>query len=551
MGGASWTNGAVAGGIAVWLAAVVLVAQEASVPAREQRVVPAGAPHFQTSDNCLACHNSLTSPSGEDVSIGNAWRGSIMANSARDPYWQASVRRETIDHPSHKEAIEDECATCHMPMARALAKSAGTGGQVFANLPIGRAESSTSRLAADGVSCTLCHQISRERLGTPDSFTGGFVVHPAPASEAVIFGPWKVDQGRARVMHSATGAMPSEGAHIQQSELCGTCHTLYTKALGPRGEVVGSLPEQVPFLEWRHSAYRSERSCQSCHMPDVSEPTPVASVLGEPRQGLSRHTFVGGNFFMLRMLNRYKVELGVEALPAELEANARATIVQLQSDTAALTASASRTGATTLLLDIGVRNLTGHKFPTGYPARRTWLHVTVRDRNGRTVFESGAVQKSGAIAGNDNDADATRYEPHYGEIRTPDQVQIYESVMVDSLGAVTTGLLKGARFVKDNRLLPRGFDKSTAGADIAVRGEAAADADFTDAGDRVRYQIDVTGTAGALDVDVVLRYQPIAFRWARNLEPYAAEEPRRFVKYFDAMSEQSSLVVAKTALQVQ
>ena len=40
---------------------------------------------------------------------------------------------------------------------------------------------------------------------------------------------------------------------------------------------------------------------------------------------------------------------------------------------------------------------------------------------------------------------------------------------------MTTGLLKGLRFVKDNRLLPRGFDKASADADIAVRGDAAAD----------------------------------------------------------------------------
>ena len=30
---------------------------------------------------------------GEDISIGFAWRASMMANSSRDPYWQAGVRR--------------------------------------------------------------------------------------------------------------------------------------------------------------------------------------------------------------------------------------------------------------------------------------------------------------------------------------------------------------------------------------------------------------------------------------------------------------------------
>ena len=67
--------------------------------------------------------------------------------------------------------------------------------------------------------------------------------------------------------------------------------------------------------------------------------------------------------------------------------------------------------------DVVVRNLTGHKLPTGYPSRRVWLHVTVRDAAGAVVFESGAVEPTGAIAGNDNDADRERVEPHYDEIR--------------------------------------------------------------------------------------------------------------------------------------
>src|SRR4051794_23472553 len=55
---------------------------------------------FSHSDNCIACHNNLAGPAGADVSIGTTWRSTMMANSARDPYWQASVRRETIDHPT-------------------------------------------------------------------------------------------------------------------------------------------------------------------------------------------------------------------------------------------------------------------------------------------------------------------------------------------------------------------------------------------------------------------------------------------------------------------
>jgi hypothetical protein len=481
------------------------------------------------------------------VSIGVAWRASMMANSARDPYWQASVRRETLDHRPHADAIEDECAICHMPMARAAAHAAGGRGQVFALAPAGRGESAQHQLAADGVSCTLCHQIGADRLGTRQSFVGGFVLTGPAADGLRMFGPYDVDNGRKRTMRSVTDATPAQADHIRQSELCATCHTLYTEAFGPNGEVVGSLPEQMPYLEWRHS--NATRSCQSCHMPDVQS-VPIASVLGEPRERLARHTFLGGNFFMLRMLNRFRSALRVTAPSAELDAAARATLRQLESDTADIAITRTAVVGGRLEADVAVRNLTGHKLPTGYPSRRVWVHLTVRDATGAVLFESGAVDGQGRIAGNDNDVDARRFEPHYDEIRSQDQVQIYEAIIAGRDGAVTTGLLTATQYVKDNRLLPPGFDKAKADPDIAVHGDALGDATFTDAGDRLRYTVAVTGT-GPFSVEAELRYQPIAFRWADNLRSYDAPEPRRFVSYYDAMSASSSTVLRRVATSVR
>src|SRR5436190_1471652 len=108
-----------------------------------------------------------------------------------------------------------------------------------------------------------------------------------------------------------------------------------------------------------------------------------------------------------------------------------------------------------------------------------WLHFSVKDRNGRVVFESGALNPNGSITGNDNDTDPLRFEPHYNEISNPDQVQIYEDIMVGANNMVTTGLLTAVRFIKDNRLLPKGFDKGGVDPQIAVQGGAANDADFT------------------------------------------------------------------------
>jgi len=192
---------------------------------------------------------------------------------------------------------------------------------------------------------------------------------------------------------------------------------------------------------------------------------------------------------------------------------------------------------------VRVTNLTGHKFPTGYPSRRTWLHVVVRDAGGEVIFESGAVDDTGAIAGNDNDRDPKRYEPHYQEITAADQVQIYEPILGDHDGAVTTGLITASQYLKDNRLLPRGFDKATAAAEIAVRGSAREDEDFGDSGDTIRYRVASRGTA-PYRVEVELLYQSIGFRWASNLDGVKGDEPVRFVRYYQATVPASSVVVA-------
>jgi hypothetical protein len=542
--GVSRSTALLSAGLLAWTASLMQETSAAQVVSPRVTAPGHAAVAFDTSDNCLACHNGLTTPAGEDVSIGVAWRASMMANSSRDPYWQAAVRRETIDHPSKRQAIEDECAICHMPMARTAARAAGRSGEVFRLLGAAGSSSDEHRLAADGVSCTLCHQIAADRLGTRESFVGGFVLAVPREGARQMFGPYEVENGLAAVMRSATGVRPAAGEHLRQSAMCATCHTLYTEAFNANGEVVGSLPEQVPYLEWQHSAFVNERSCQSCHMPDA-EATPIASVLGEPRERMARHSFLGGNFFMLRMLNTYRQELGVVAPVQELDAAAHATLRQLATQTATISVARAEVRGDRLEADVVVRNLTGHKLPTGYPSRRAWIHLTVRDDRGRVLFESGALLPSGAIEGNDNDADPGRVEPHYQQIQSADQVQIYESVMSDPDGRVTTGLLRATSFVKDNRVLPRGFDPRTAAPDIAVQGGAQQDADFTGDGDSVRYRVSLGGSTGPFEVTAELRYQPIGFRWADNLRGYDAAEPRRFVAYYDGMAAASSAVLAQ------
>ena len=503
-------------------------------------------PQFQTSDRCIACHNGLFTSSGEDVSIGFDWRASMMANSSRDPYWQASVRRESLDHPESKAIVEDTCSICHMPIVRYEAKLHGGRGQVFSHLPFeaGRKE---GRQAEDGVTCSVCHQISKERLGTNESFTGGFAVErPSADDNRPEYGPFQIEIGQTRIMRSSSeGFRPTQGDHIRQSEMCATCHTLITETLGPEGKGLGRFPEQVPYQEWLHSDYKNKQSCQACHMPAVNEDVAITSVFGAPREGVLRHLFVAANFFMLRMLNRYRDELRVAALPQELTAASDRTVRFLESQAARISIEQARKVGGRLEADVSVENLGGHKLPTAYPSRRAWIHLVVRDRSGRRVFESGAPNADGSIEGNDNDVDPARFEPHYTEIRTSDQVQIYESILGDPNGRVTTGLVSTARYLKDNRLLPHGFDKHTAEPDVAVHGGALEDPDFNDAGDHITYSVALADTDGPFEVEAELLYQPIGYRWAANLKAYGnAMEPRRFSAYYDSMGRSATATLA-------
>jgi hypothetical protein len=435
-----------------------------------------------------------------------------------------------------------------MPLTHFTASSEGRKAQVFSHLPLSPLLSKDGA-AADGVSCSVCHQVEKTRLGTPESFNGNVAFasldnkHNRPE-----YGPFVVDQGHQRVMQSSTGGMlPQNSDHIRDSALCGSCHTLYTKALGPQGQQIGTLPEQMPYLEWLHSDYPKRNTCQSCHMPEVQEPVAVTAVYGPLRQGMHRHEFIGGNFLMQQMLNDYRGDLHTAALPQELIAASGRTIDFLKSQSARVTLQDAEQKSGKLSLDVRVENLTGHKMPTAYPSRRAWLHVVVQDRDGRIIFESGALHADGSIAGNVNDADPHRYEPHYREITSPQQVEIFEPILSDSQRNVTTGLLSAVGYLKDNRLLPNGFDKQSATKDIAVVGDALDDPNFTGQGSVIRYVVDTASAPGPFHVRAELWYQPIGFRWAHNLEPYKAAEPQRFVQYYESEARRSAVVLASAA----
>jgi hypothetical protein len=249
---------------------------------------------------------------------------------------------------------------------------------------------------------------------------------------------------------------------------------------------------------------------------------------------------------MPRILNTHRQVLAVTALPQELATTVEQTTKNLQTRAGTITLENAEVANGRLRAEVVITNLAGHKLPSAYPSRRTWIRFRVEDANGDIVFESGRFNPDGSITGNDNDADPARFEPHYETIDHPEKVQIYEAIMGEPDGSVTTVLLSASTYLKDNRLLPDGFDKSTADHDIAVHGGAGEDSDFLGGGDRVGFVLDLGGGEGPYSIEAELWYQPVAYRWAHNLGDQQAAEIDRFISYYEEMAGESAVILART-----
>jgi len=280
-------------------------------------------------------------------------------------------------------------------------------------------------------------------------------------------------------------------------------------------------------------------------MPPAEGGVPLASIPNDlpPREPFHRHTFTGANVFMLRIFRDHAETLGVPASTDQIERTITETVNFLQDQTARLVVHTSLV-SDTVVLTVTVRNLAGHKFPSGYPSRRAWLHVVVSDTNGTPIFASGRPLPDGRIAGNAADQNPATFEPHYTVITDTSQVQIYESIMQDISGNVTYTLLRAAAYAKDNRLLPLGFDKASAPPDIGVYGAAQDDDDFTGGQDTVIYRLPGNG-ATFYYVQVRLLYQTLAVPFADDVLTTPTPQTQVWGTMY-ATADRQPVVIAET-----
>jgi len=271
------------------------------------------------------------------------------------------------------------------------------------------------------------------------------------------------------------------------------------------------------------------------------------------RSPFVKHFFVGANVFMLKILRDNGAEIGVTATTEQFDSTIARTLYQLRNFTADISASYNWLSADELEIKVAVKNLVGHKFPSGYPSRLTWINFELLDNSNQVVFSSGGWD---AATGEINGLDIP-YETHYDIITDEEQVQIYQALMEDVDGNVTYTLLRGANYIKDNRLLPQGFTSNGPYYDSTrVEGLALQDPNFnggpTAEGtgiDTITYKVSNLTGSDIYVVNVRMLYQSTTPRFIEDLFQYNTPEVNIFETYY-ATADKSPVFIDSLQLVV-
>ncbi len=506
---------------------------------------------FPTAKLCGGCHghdpngHALVTTSGEDVNIYDRWRSTMMANSAKDPFWRAKVTHEILVNPSHSLALQDKCTSCHAPAGHYQAKLQKH------QLTYTLADLYSDTLGLDGVNCQACHAQSPLNIGSTHSGQLNYDTNHI----RVAYGPYELVF--APPMHEFVGITPEYGEHILDGGLCAGCHTLITNTVDLEGHLTGNtFVEQATYHEWLNSRYDRDHdnvSCQTCHVPQLQDEIIISANYQflTPKFPFGLHELAGANVSMLKLLKENRQALGITAEPQHFDSTIVATLRMLQHNTLDMELNTGILNGDSVDFSVKLSNKAGHKFPSGYPSRRAWIEFEVENEAGEVVFHSGRMNADYSLP--DEDAN---FEPHYDWINAPGQVQIYELVPGDVNGNFTNVLERGDEGIKDNRLTPQGFRISDPVYDTTlIIGAALLDPDFNrdaagmegSGSDIVHYRIATHGYDGLLKVRARVWYQSLPPKWMMPMFEYSSPEIDSFKNMFNA-ADRSPVLVAERVL---
>jgi len=230
-----------------------------------------------------------------------------------------------------------------------------------------------SNISKEGVTCDFCHTVTSVDL---DSNTPKIINQVG----AIIRGPFSD-------VTSPAHNIERSDLHLK-SELCAGCHEL-------KGE--NGVPILSTYSEWKEGPYREQGiQCQNCHMPEMFNVPDVNPDVKVTRNFAKDHAVLGGH--------------------SQIKLSKAATIstkVKLENNKAVVEALVHNRES-------------GHKIPTGTPARKIILEVALSDKGGKILST---------------------------------QSRTYQKVMVDDSGNILTEggdiFLKSDRVLSDNRIAPK------------------------------------------------------------------------------------------------
>jgi len=362
--------------------------------------------------------------------------------------------------------------------------------------------------------------------------------------------------------------------------------------------------EQATFLEWQNSSFAEEegfRSCQDCHMPndfhagglkidqlssqiasiqDANYPEAEHSLPPEEievpfRDTYSRHELVGLNVFLLEMFDQFEPILGIAEADYMTSASTgnrlaiESMVDQAANETVELEVEIVSVEVGKLTADVSVTSLVGHRFPSGVGFRRTWIELLVLDARsaGEVIWASGRTNSVGLIVDGLGETPLptefftdNKGQPHYHGIPGPNgekptappitaqnQVQIYEEIVKDGDEQVTFSFIHRDKHVKDNRLLPRGWQASSkfdseilrqfmeSTDPVGVAGDPDYDSVPGFAGrDSVRYEITLPYGADPADLSIqaTMYYQAFQPFWLKRKFQISGDSPDTQRLYF-------------------
>jgi hypothetical protein len=500
--------------------------------------------YFLTSAHCKGCHGydsaglANVDENGNSVNLFDHWQSTMMANSARDPLWRAKVSHEIQVNPAHASALQDKCTSCHAPMGRYNKFYHGGGN-------FGLADLAADSLGMDGVSCSSCHTID-STVGL--TFSGAI---PYDTTRH-IYGPF--ENPVPGPMQLYEGYTPVYSTHMNQARLCSSCHTLINESVDLSGNYTGgSFTEQATYHEYLNSRYPADTiTCQTCHMPHEQDAIIIANGFASltARFPFNQHVFVGGNAFMLKMIRDNKVQLGSVAEDRQFDSTIAQTIALLRDRSVNFTLQLDSSVNDTGFFNVRIENKTGHKFPSGYPARRAVLQFVMTDAAGDTVFQSGIFSPDFRVAG-----ETANFEPHHDVISQQNISQIYELSMGDVNSNFTSVLERAAILLKDDRIPPAGFTTTHYAYDTAlISNDALADADFNKVNgvegtgaDVVHYHVPLPAAGGNFTIHARMFYQAVPPKWTDELLSYNSAEIDSFRTMF-ANADQTPLLIASDSI---